>query len=689
MAQINLTTTKPVKLKTQEKYCEEDIEIIPNLQEKTIKPTTEKQEVLVDEGYSGLNKVNVDPINVGSKTFTENGQYSASESGVDGWNKITIDVGGSVINELLLPEEFINNNSSLYYFYIGNNKVLVSQYSTKLGLWLFDLTTQTGSVIYKGSGTYSYYDQFLKIGNKVLISSSSTSVKEFISFDVETEEIKILFNTSSGYISKNWTDIGNGQYLFASYRLIGVYDSNTNSVSDYFENTGDSSLTYSNVESFLQLGEDYFSNNTNNSVKTYIYTPFTKTFKISEYNISRLINISTSTSTASYLDWFEHAGENYLIMPYSNGLYYYDVVTKVVTRLYSTGNRTGYQFVNFGDKFLFKYTSNVKLIDYASVTITDVFNNFGSTIYLGKCGQRKALITSGSSSYKGFRMFNADDNTYHTITSDMYGTAVISPTTKGCLYCNGNSSYKGLFYVDELTETFVNKLENVTYSSYREFYKFSNGLFFSTSTSSPVGVYSFNFNTEEINLEVSGGYDYGYSEESICETESLLIVSSRQGHLIAVDKILNTIIPLFITPSGMGFWELCLIEDNKYYFSGIRSSNFAGNNGLGILDVSNLTFERVLDKGVSLELGKKLSDGIYFFSKSGLSSTASDYGFYYYDYITCERIYNYGIYDSIEEISPVEVIIYNSKPSNIYYAKRIKFNPQTKEFAVYYNLGEI
>lgn len=690
MPQINLTTTKTVKLKTQEKYCEDNIEIIPNLQEKTIKPTTESQEVLVDEGYSGISKLTVDPINVGSKTFTENGEYFASESELDGWNKITIDVGGDVINEVLLPEEFINDNNGVYYFYIGNNKVLLSHYGSKSGLWLFDLTTQAGRVIYKGTGQYSYYDQFMKIGNRVLVSSSSSSVKEFISFNIDTEEIKILFENSYGYVSKNWTDIGNGQYLFAAYRLIGVYDSNTDSLINYFENTSDGYLTHSYVDYFVQIGDDYFSSNNYSQTKTYIYTPSTQSFKISDITLQRLTFISTSSSNPSYLDWYEKAGENYLLMPYSNGLYYYNVVTKVVTRLYTSGNRTGYQFANFGDKFLFKYSSYVKLVDYASVTITDVFSDFGSAIYLAKCGQRKALIASGNSSYKGFRMFNADDNTYHVITSDMYGTAVMSSTTKGCLYCNSNSNYKGLFYIDELTETFVNKLENVTNSTYREFYRFSNGLFFSTGATNHVGAYSFNFDTEELTLEVTG-YDYGYLEETTFEVNSLIVFSARTGQLIAIDKTTNMLIPLFIPTVNIGFWELCFVEGNKYYLSGVRNSNYAGDNGLAVLDVSTLAFEQIMERGYSLELGKKLSSGAYFFSKPGPSSVTRQYGFYYYDYITCEKIYNYGEYDSVEEISPTEVIIYNSKASNgnIYNSKRVKFNPQTKEFTVYLNLGEI
>ena len=63
MTRINLTTTKSVKLKTQGKYCAEDIQVVPNLETVNVTPTTAEQEFSVGSGFSGIGKVNVDAVN--------------------------------------------------------------------------------------------------------------------------------------------------------------------------------------------------------------------------------------------------------------------------------------------------------------------------------------------------------------------------------------------------------------------------------------------------------------------------------------------------------------------------------------------------------------------------------------------------------------------------------------------------
>lgn len=56
---MNITMTNPdgVKLKTAKKYCQEDIDIFPILQEKTV--TLNNVDVSADEGYAGLSTVHV------------------------------------------------------------------------------------------------------------------------------------------------------------------------------------------------------------------------------------------------------------------------------------------------------------------------------------------------------------------------------------------------------------------------------------------------------------------------------------------------------------------------------------------------------------------------------------------------------------------------------------------------------
>ena len=63
MTRINLTTTKSVKLKTQGKYCAEDIQVVPNLETVNVTPTTAEQNFSVGSGFSGIGDVKVGAVN--------------------------------------------------------------------------------------------------------------------------------------------------------------------------------------------------------------------------------------------------------------------------------------------------------------------------------------------------------------------------------------------------------------------------------------------------------------------------------------------------------------------------------------------------------------------------------------------------------------------------------------------------
>ena len=75
---IKNTSPNGVQLYTEDKYVETDVIIEPVLQEKSIVPNKETQEVTADDGYAGIGKLNLDPIPEeyiipqGSVTITEN-----------------------------------------------------------------------------------------------------------------------------------------------------------------------------------------------------------------------------------------------------------------------------------------------------------------------------------------------------------------------------------------------------------------------------------------------------------------------------------------------------------------------------------------------------------------------------------------------------------------------------------------
>ena len=67
---INVTKSAGVVLKTQGKYCDKDITVVPVLEEKSVTPTESAQEIVPSEGKCGISKVNVGAVQTETKTIT-------------------------------------------------------------------------------------------------------------------------------------------------------------------------------------------------------------------------------------------------------------------------------------------------------------------------------------------------------------------------------------------------------------------------------------------------------------------------------------------------------------------------------------------------------------------------------------------------------------------------------------------
>lgn len=100
--EIQIKSPNGVKLLTNKKYCAEDIDVIPALQDKTVTPTDTTQTVTPDANYAGLKSVTVEPgtvtadatataddIRLGKTAYGADGKMTGTIADYDGSSEPT------------------------------------------------------------------------------------------------------------------------------------------------------------------------------------------------------------------------------------------------------------------------------------------------------------------------------------------------------------------------------------------------------------------------------------------------------------------------------------------------------------------------------------------------------------------------------------------------------------------------
>lgn len=123
--EIELTSADGITLKTKDKYCSEDIDIIPKLQTKT---TTVNGKVTSDNGYVGLKEVTVNvqtSPTLQSKTVTptKSQQNIAADSGYDGLSGVTVN---AIPDNYVIPTGTVNITANGTHDVSGKASVVVN-----------------------------------------------------------------------------------------------------------------------------------------------------------------------------------------------------------------------------------------------------------------------------------------------------------------------------------------------------------------------------------------------------------------------------------------------------------------------------------------------------------------------------------------------------------------------------------
>ena len=264
--EIELTTADGITLKTKDKYCSEDIDIIPKLQTKT---TTVNGKVTSDNAYVGLKEVTVNvhtAPTLQSKTVTptKSQQNVTADSGYDGLSGVTVN---AIPDNYVIPTGTVNITANGTHDVSGKASVVVNVEGEKPTLNAPTISLSNSTLTITNPATNGNFVTSYRIFNGsaelAVVTSKTVDLSTLLTiagtYSITVEASAPNFNNSaaSNSVSYKVAAAGYNVTVTAEWFNFDIYDGQSAS-GTYLGNTNDSGGSKTVV---CTSGYLYFSTN--------------------------------------------------------------------------------------------------------------------------------------------------------------------------------------------------------------------------------------------------------------------------------------------------------------------------------------------------------------------------------------------------------------------------------------------
>lgn len=610
MTQINLTSTADVTLKTAGKYCEDDIQIVQNLEEITATPTDEVQEFVPSEGKNGISrfvvnetptedvevkstedtelvmpsegkfirKVTVKQINLQNKSVTpsKESQTIVKDGGFDALKMVSVE---PIPDDYIIPEGSLDISQNGTYDVTSLKSVVVNIVGDGGAIVPMEVNLPEG---FRQKADY-YYLQMS--GSKILMSNSGAG-SGLWEYTVQTKNwVKLYDGGKYQYFQK----VGNNCIIGSNGGYLLLYSARESRIIQTIDNR------FVNWNRFDLVGENYFCYSTTAVSGLVVY----------DSQQEQLVDVLNSG-----YNWTNviEAGENYIVSSNSSsvtGIYLYEPITNQFTKILNVAKYAFTLKVDVSDNIMLltsTNSSNKGIVVYNKTTKTAEMPNttWYSSLNVKSVENDVYIISSKSSSSTGIILYKESENIFTQIYSIGYNWTYVHVIGGVYLFSSSSTSNSGIVLHNPSTNETAKVYASG--SSYSKFEKVGNNCVIAGSTS--YGVLLFDGETKTISQIETKAYVNIFAMGNIC---FLAGASSSALGVLIYDNETKTISTAYET--GYNYTKFALTKDNCLISGGLSTT------GILLYDSDTKTIS-LLHSGNQWNIFHDVEDGNYLISRA-------------------------------------------------------------------------